>query len=176
MRAKGFGYPGDGSNRCPAGVPQVLRNIVENTPCAETVAAAAMLALLNTTNAVRCRVQDPWWRAPWCLTSSAEVVTGEQQRQGGRGRMREGEDGNNRGGRQQQCLSSSNQVAIRKHKKAQKTHNNQPPKWRQRARLVAGKGTNVSRPTGVGLAWDEATGVEQRACKRGGGDERHPQC
>jgi hypothetical protein len=30
-------------------------------------------------------------------------------------------DGNNREGRQQQCLSSSNQVATRKHKKAKKT-------------------------------------------------------
>ncbi len=77
-------------------------------------------------------------------------------------------DGNNRGGRQQQCLSSSNQVVIRKHKKAKK-NNNQPPKWRRRARLVAGKGANVSRLTGMGSAQDEATEVEQQACKRGGG-------
>ncbi len=86
-----------------------------------TVAAAAMLALSNTTNAVRCCVQDRWQRAPWHLTSSAEVMIGERRRRGGRGRTREGEDGNNRGRRQQQCLSSSNQVAIRKHKKAKKT-------------------------------------------------------
>ncbi len=49
------------------------------------------------------------------LTLSAKVMIGKQQRQGERGRMREGEDGNNRGGQQQQCLSSSNQAAIRKH-------------------------------------------------------------
>jgi hypothetical protein len=77
-------------------------------------------------------------------------------------------DGNNRGGRQQQCLSSSNQVVIRKHEKAKK-HNNQPPKWRRQARLVAGKGANVSRLTVVGSARDEAMEVEQRARKRGGG-------
>ncbi len=29
-------------------------------------------------------------------------------------------------------------------------------------------GADVSRPTGVGLAWDEATRVEQRARARGG--------
>ncbi len=34
------------------------KNKDENTPCAETVAAAAMLALSNTTNAARCRVQE----------------------------------------------------------------------------------------------------------------------
>jgi hypothetical protein len=71
------------------------------------------------THLVRCRMQDQWWRAPWLLSSSAKVM-GEQWKQGGRGRMREGEDGNNRGGQQQQCLSSSNQMAIRKHKKAHK--------------------------------------------------------
>ncbi len=57
---------------------------------------------------------------------------------------------------------------IRKHKKAKK-HNNQPPKQRQRAHLVAGKGADVLRLTGVVLARDEATEVEQQAHKRGGG-------
>jgi hypothetical protein len=97
------------------------KNKVENTPRAETVATAAMLALLNTAIAVRCRVQDRWRWVPRGLTSLAKVMIGEQQRHGGRGRTREGEDGNNRGGQQQQCLSSSNQVAIRKHKKVKKT-------------------------------------------------------
>ncbi len=35
--------------------------------------------------------------------------------------------------------------------------------------MVAGKGANVSRLTGVGSARDEATEVEQRARKREGG-------
>jgi hypothetical protein len=107
--------------------------------------------------------------APWHLTSLAKVMIGKQRRRGGRGRMREGEDGNNRGGRQQPCLSSSNQVAIRKHKKAHTKHNNQPPKQRRRSQLVAGKG--------AGLVRNEATRVERQARKRGGrGDERHRQC
>ncbi len=60
-------------------------------------------------------------------------------------------------------------MAIRKHQKAHKKHNNQPPKRRWQARLVAGKGANVLRLTGVGSAQDEATRVEQRVHKRGGG-------
>jgi hypothetical protein len=36
------------------------------------------------------------------LTFLAEVMIREEQRRGGRGRTREGEDGNNRGGQQQQ--------------------------------------------------------------------------
>ena len=61
---------------------------VKNTPRAESVAvAAAMLALLNRTHA-----------GGWHHTSSAKVMISEQQRQGGRGRTREGEGGNNRGG------------------------------------------------------------------------------
>ncbi len=56
-----------------------------------------MLALLNTTNTVRCLVDDWWWRAPWRLTLSAKVMIGEQRRRGGRGRTREGEDSNNMG-------------------------------------------------------------------------------
>ncbi len=87
-----------------------------------------MLALSNTANAVRCRVQNQWRWVPLHLTLSAEVVIGKQRRQGGRGRAREGEDDNNREGRQKQWLSSINQVAIRKHKKAHTKHNNQPPK------------------------------------------------
>jgi hypothetical protein len=64
------------------------KNKVENTPCAETVAAAAaMLALSNRTNV-----------GGWCHTSSAKVMIGEQRSQGGRGRMREREGGNDRGG------------------------------------------------------------------------------
>jgi hypothetical protein len=39
----------------------------------------------------------------------AQQVSGESQKI---------KDGNNRGEQQQQCLSSSNQVAIRKHEKA----------------------------------------------------------
>ena len=62
------------------------KNTVKNTPHTETVAtAAALLALLNRTNV-----------GGWCHTSSAEVMVGKQQRQKGRGRMREGEGGNNR--------------------------------------------------------------------------------
>ncbi len=62
-------------------------NKVGNTPHAETVAtAAAMLALSNRTNT-----------GGWSHTSLAKVMIGKQPRQGGRGRMREGEDGNNRG-------------------------------------------------------------------------------
>ncbi len=34
--------------------------------------------------------------------------------------------------------------------------------------MVAGKGANVLRLTGVGSAWDEATEVEQQARKREG--------
>ncbi len=105
-------------SRCTA---SPKKNSVENTTCAESVAAAAMLALLNTSNAVRCCVQDQWQQEPWCLTSSAKVMTGDQRRRGGKGRTREGEDGNNGGAQQQQCLSSSNQVVIRKYKKAKKT-------------------------------------------------------
>jgi hypothetical protein len=137
------------------------KNKVENTPCAETVAVAAMLALSNTTNAVRCRVQDRWRRAPRRLTSLVKVMICERRRQGGRGRKREGEDSNNRGGQQQQCLSSSNQVAIRKHKKAHKKHNNQPLKRRRWAQLVAGKGANISRLMSMGSARNEAMRVEQ---------------
>jgi hypothetical protein len=55
------------------------KNKVENTPRAETVAAAAaMLALSNRTNS-----------GGWRHTSSAEVMIGKQRRQGGRGRMKE---------------------------------------------------------------------------------------
>ncbi len=49
--------------------------------------AAAMLALSNRINA-----------GGWHRTSSAEVMIGERRRRGGRGRTREGEGGNNRGG------------------------------------------------------------------------------
>ncbi len=49
--------------------------------------AAAILALSNRTNA-----------GGWHHTSLAEFVIGEQRRQRGRGRMREGEGSNNRGG------------------------------------------------------------------------------
>ncbi len=52
----------------------------------------------------------------------AKVMIGEQQRQGGRGKTSiKGEDDNNRGGQQQQCLSFSNQTAIRKHLKVQQS-------------------------------------------------------
>jgi hypothetical protein len=34
------------------------KKIVENSPRAETVATAAMLALSNTTNTMRCHLQD----------------------------------------------------------------------------------------------------------------------
>jgi hypothetical protein len=52
-------------------------------------------------------------------------------------------------------------VATRKHKKAKKKHNNQHPKQRRHALLVAGKDANVLRLMGMGLAQDEAMGVEQ---------------
>ena len=42
-----------GSNPYPAGAPRVPKNEAHNSPCPETVAAAAMLALPNTTNVVR---------------------------------------------------------------------------------------------------------------------------
>ena len=62
--------------------------VEKNTPCAETVAGVvATLALVNRTNVSGC-----------CPTSSAKVMIGKQQRQGGRERMREGVGGNNRGG------------------------------------------------------------------------------
>jgi hypothetical protein len=81
------------------------KNKVENNPHAEIVAAAAaMPALKNRTHA-----------GDWHHTSSAKVMIGKQQRQGWRGRAREREGGNNREGQQQQCLSSSNQVVIKKH-------------------------------------------------------------
>jgi hypothetical protein len=75
------------------------KNNVKNTPHAETVAVAAMLALSNTTNAVRCCMQDQWRQAPWHLTSLAKVMIGKQWRRGGgQGRERTaatGEDDNN---------------------------------------------------------------------------------
>jgi hypothetical protein len=46
-------------------------------------------------------------------------------------------------------------------KKSLKKHDNQPPKQRRRAQLVAGKGADVLRLMGVGFARDEAKRVEQ---------------
>jgi hypothetical protein len=48
-------------------------------------------------------------------------MIGEQRQQRGRGRTREVEDGNNRGDNNNSAFSSSNQVAIRKHKKTQQS-------------------------------------------------------
>jgi hypothetical protein len=79
MRAKGFGCQGHGLNCSPAGAPQVSKNNVKDTPRAETVAASAMLALSNTTHAVRCHVQNQWQRVPWRLTLSAKVMIGKQR-------------------------------------------------------------------------------------------------